>query len=204
VSVGDQITGVGILPGTEIVSQISGTTGLAGVYELNQENTAAGVTVTTFGNVAVVSATTGLISVGDTLSGGAGFPVGATVTGQLPGGTVGGAGSYTLSAPGTAYTASATGVTTFGSVLKTTAVTGTLVPGMPITGTNMPATSIESQISGTTGGIGVYQLFAPATQYVASEAFTTAGGIASGWTAYPTNPDDGAVGGLVKISRQPQ
>lgn len=199
-SVGDSVAGVGIPAGAEIVSQISGTPGGAGVYELNVENTASAATITTFGTVLVVSATTGLISVGDTVAGGAGFPVGAVIVSQISG-TTGGAGSYLLSAPATEYVASATGVTTYGNVLNVSAVaSGTILPGMPITGTNMPATSIASQVSGATGGVGVYTLFAPATQYVASESFTTAGGIASGWKAAPTNQGDGAVGSLVKIS----
>lgn len=203
-SVGDTVAGTGIVGGTEITAQISGTTGGAGVYELNNANTAAAATITTFGNVLVVSATTGLISIGDTVSGGSGFPVGTTVTEQLSG-TTGGAGSYVLSAPATEYVASATGVTTFGNVLKVTAVgSGTLLPGMAITGTNIPATSISSQVSGATGGVGVYTLFQAATQYVASESFTTAGGIATGWKAWPTNSGDGAVGSLVKISTYAQ
>lgn len=203
-SVGDSIAGTGIPAGAQIVSQISGTPGGAGVYELNEANTAAAATITTFGNVLVVSASTGLISIGDTVAGVTGVPATATIASQVSG-TAGGAGTYTLSAPGTAYFASAAGVTTFGSVLKVATVSaGSVLPGMSITGTNLPATAVESQISGATGGVGVYQLFAPGTQYVATEAFTTAGGIASGWTAYPTSPDDGAVGGLVKISRQPQ
>lgn len=204
VSVGDEVAGTGIPANAQIVSQISGTPGGAGRYELNVQNTASAATITTFGTVLVVSATTGQISVGDTVSGGAGFPVGAVVVSQISG-TAGGAGSYQLSAPATQYVASATGVTTFGNVLKVTAVaSGTLLPGMPITGTNMPATSIASQISGATGGVGVYSLFDPATQYVASEAFTTAGGIDSGWKAAPTASGDGAVGSLVKISTYKQ
>lgn len=199
-SVGDTITGVGIPANTEITAQISGTAGAAGVYETSNQTTAAAATVTTFGNVLVASVTTGLISIGDTVSGGAGFPVGAVITGQLSG-TAGAAGSYTLSARATEYVASATGVTTFGDVLDVTAVTGTLKLGMPITGTNIPATSLASQLTGNPGSTGNYVMFAAATQYVASEAFTTAGGIASGWLAYPTSPGDGAVGALVKISK---
>lgn len=203
-SVGDSIAGTGIPAGAQIVSQSSGTTGGAGVYNLNVANTTSAATITTFGNVVVVSATTGLISLGDTISGGAGFPTGATVSTQVSG-TVGGAGTYTISAPGTAYVASATGVTTFGSVLKVATVSaGSVLPGMPITETNVPATSVASQISGATGGVGVYQLFSAGTQYVATAAFTTAGGIDSGWKAYPTSVDDGLVGALVKISRSPQ
>jgi len=204
-TVGDTITGVGIPDNTVITAQISGTAGGAGVYELSNQNTAAAATITTFGTTVVVSATTGLISIGDTISGGAGFPVGATIVSQAPGGTAGGAGTYTISAPGTEYVASATGVTTFGTVLKVTAVaSGTLAIGMPITGTNLPTTSIASQISGTAGGVGVYSLFEPGTEYVASESFTTAGGIATAWKAAPTSPSDGAVGSLVKISTYAQ
>jgi len=201
---GDNIAGTGIPAGAQVVSQVSGTTGGAGVYLLNVANTASAATITTFGSTVVVSATTGIISIGDTTAGITGVPAGTTIASQVSG-TVGGAGTYTLSAPGTAYTASAAGVTTFGSVLKVATVSaGSVLPGMAITATNVPATAVASQISGATGGVGVYQLFAPGTQYVATEAFTTAGGIASGWTAYPTSADDGAVGGLVKISKQPQ
>lgn len=198
--IGDTIAGTGVPANTEVTAQISGTTNGAGVYETSNQTTAAAATITTFGSVLVVSATTALISVGDTVAGGSGFPAAATVVSQLSG-TTGGAGSYQLSAGATQYVASATGVTTFGTVLDVTAVaSGTLAIGMPITGTNMPATSIASQISGTPGGVGVYSLFEPGTQYVASESITTAGGIASGWKAFPTNANDGAVGGLVKIT----
>jgi len=207
VSINDFVAGTGVPIGTQIVAQISGTVGGAGVYETSQPVTASAATITTYGNVLVVSASTGLISIGDTVAGVTGLPVGTTITAQVSG-TAGGAGTYSLSAPGTAYFASATGVTTFGNVLKVTAVaSGVLQPGMPITGTNMPATSIQQQLTPVNGagGVGTYQLFLPATQYVASEAFTTAGGIDSGWKAYPTNLDgDGAVGSLVKISKQPQ
>lgn len=203
-SVGDTITGVGIPANTAITAQISGTAGAAGVYQVSNQITASAVTITTFGVVLVVSVSTALISIGDTVAGGAGFPTAAVVVSQISG-TAGGAGSYVLSAPATQYVASATGVTTFGSVLNITAVaSGVLALGMPITGTNMPATSLASQKSGTTGGIGTYTLFAPATQYVASEAVTTAGGIDSGWKAYPTTSGDGAVGSLVKISTYKQ
>lgn len=202
--VGDTITaGDSSIPAnTEVVAQISGTANGAGVYELSNECTSSAATIDTFGSVLVVSSTTGLISVGDQVSGGAGFPAAGTViTAQLSG-TAGGAGSYQLSAPATAYVASASGVTTFGNVLNVTAVgSGTLAVGAPITGTNMPATSIAAQLSGTPGGVGTYSLFLAGTEYVASEAVTTAGGIASGWLAMPTSSGDGAVGSLVKITK---
>lgn len=204
ISIGDEVSGVGIPSGTTILSQISGTAGGAGTYGLSAANTASAATVTSFGSVLKLTAVTGLVSIGDSVAGGSGFPASAVITGQISG-TTGGIGVYSLSAPATAYVASASGVTTYGNVLNVTVVaSGTLAPGQPITGTNIPATSIASQVSGEPGGVGVYTLFEPATEYVASESFTTAGGIATDWVAAPTSPGDGAVGALVKISTRAQ
>lgn len=200
ISIGDTLSGTGITSGTTILNQVSGTAGGAGTYTLSEANTASAATVTSFGDVLKITATTGLISIGDMVAGGSGFPAAAVIVSQVSG-TTGGAGVYTLSAPATAYVASASGVTTFGNVLYVTAVaSGTLTPGAPITGTNIPATTIASQVSGSTGGTGVYTLFEPATEYVASESITTSGGVETAWFAVPTSPGDGAVGSLVKIS----
>lgn len=197
IHVGDVVSGTGITAGTTVLSQVSGTTGGAGTYQLSAVNTASAATVTAFGATVVVSATTGLISIGDTISGGAGFPVGATVATQVSG-TTGGAGTYTLSAPGTAYTASATGVTTFGVVMNVTAVTsGTLAVGNPVSGSGVPSGAvIASQVSGTAGGIGVYTLTVPATAYAASTTITAVAGVLTKFVAQSA----AAVGELVKIS----
>ena len=95
--------------------------------------------------------------------------------------------------------ASATGMTTFGTVLNVTAVTGTLLPGMPITATGgIPAgASIAGFISGTYGGVGLYSLNIPGTAYTASGTITiTAQGIITKFTAKSV----AAVGELVQIS----
>jgi hypothetical protein len=144
----------------------------------------------------VVTAVTGLISIGDTLSG-TGITAGTTVVSQVSG-TPGGAGTYVLSA---ANTAAAATVTSFGDVLDVTAVTGVLAIGDPISGTGVPAgAALASQVSGAAGGVGVYTITLPATAYAASTALTTTGGIATNFKAYPNTPGDGAVGSLVKIS----
>jgi hypothetical protein len=169
VSIGDTISGVGITAGTQIVGFVSGTSGGAGVYTLNEANTAAAATITTFGNVVKVTVSTGLVSVGDTISGGTGFPIVAT------------------------------GVTTFGTVLDITAITGTLAIGAPVTATGgIPAgSSIESFISGTLGGVGLYNLNIPGTAYTASGTIVvTAGGILTNFTAQSVCN----VGELVQIS----
>jgi hypothetical protein len=197
ISIGDTISGTGVPAGTTIVSQTSGTTGGAGVYVTSVATTASAATVTAFGATVVVSVTTGLISIGETISGGAGFPIGATVATQVSG-TPGGAGTYTLSAAGSAYTASATGVTTFGNVLNITAVaSGVLEVGDPVSGTGVPSGAvIASQVSGTAGGIGVYTLDQSATAYAASTAITAVGGVLTAFKAQSI----AAVGELVKIS----
>lgn len=197
ISVGDVVSGTGITAGTKITSQVSGTTGGAGTYQLDHSNTASSATVTSFGSVVKVTSTTGLISVGDTISGGAGFPVGATVTAQLSG-TPGGAGNYSLSDAGSAYTASASGVTTFGKVLNVTAVgSGSLLVGDAVSGSGVPTGAVvDSQVSGTVGGIGVYTLDQVATAYAASTTVTAVGGVLTDWTCQ----SDAAVGELVKIS----
>jgi hypothetical protein len=197
ISIGEEISGTGVTAGTKILSQVSGTPNGAGTYQLDQSNTASSATVTSFGNVVKVSATTGLISVGETISGGSGFPVGATITAQISG-TPGGAGVYSLSAAGTAYVASATGVTTFGTVLDVTAVgSGVLAPGQAVSGSGIPSgANIASQVSGTVGGIGIYTLDLPATAYAASTTVTAVGGVLTSWVAKSI----AAVGELVKIS----
>lgn len=198
ISVGDEISGTGITAGTTIVSQVSGTTGGAGTYQLSDSNTASAATVTSFGTVVKVTSTTGLISIGDTISGGAGFPTGATIVSQASG-TTGGAGNYVISEAGTAYTASASGVTTFGDVLNVTAVSsGSVDVGEPVTGTGMPTDAvIESQLTGTAGGIGTYRLTVAGSAYAASTTVTAVGGVASGWVGSSA----AAVGELAVITK---
>jgi len=138
----------------------------------------------------VVTSVTGLISAGDTLSG-TGITAGTTVISQDSGAT-GGAGTYTISA---ANTTSAATVTAFGTVLNVTAVgSGTVLVGAPV---SAPSGSvISSQISGATGGIGLYRLDVGATAYTASGTITTTGGVLTSWVAKSV----AAVGELVKIS----
>lgn len=199
ISIGDTVSGTGITAGTTIVSQdTGGTPNGAGTYNLSAVNTCSSATVTCFGSVLKTTVTTGYIAIGDTVSGSTGFPVAATVVSQVSG-TPNGAGVYTLSAPATAYVASATGVTTFGTTLDVTAVTsGVLAPGDPVTGTGMPTSAvISSQTSGTVGGIGIYVLSVAGTAYQAGTTVTGVGGVVvTGWKAKST----GAAGELIKIS----
>ena len=151
-------------------------------------------TATGAGTNLTTSAVTGLISIGDTVSG-TGVPAGTTIVSQTSG-TTGGAGVYVTSA---VTTISAATGTCFGTVLNVSAVSsGTLYVGDAITGTGIPANAvIASQVSGATGGVGVYTISIAATAYAASTAVTVVAGVAfTNWKCKSA----AAVGELVKIS----
>ena len=148
-------------------------------------------TATGSGTNLTVSSVTGLISIGDTLGTTTGISAGITIVSQTSG-TPGGAGVYVTSA---ATTISAATATCFGTVLNVTAVaSGTLVVGAPVSSPS--GAVIYSQISGATGGIGVYRSDKAATAYTASGSLTTTGGVLTSFKAQSI----AAVGELVKIS----
>jgi len=151
-------------------------------------------TATGSGTDLTTSAVTGLISIGDEISG-TGVPAGTTIVSQTSG-TTGGAGVYVTSV---ATTASAATVTSFGIVLNITAVaSGTVSVGDPVSGTGVPSGAvIASQVSGTVGAIGVYTISVAATAYAASTALTGVGGVLTGWLASLA----AAVGELTAISK---
>ena len=71
---------------------------------------------------------------------------------------------------------------------------GTISVGAPVSSPS--GAVIASQISGTTGGIGVYRIDQAATAYTASGSLTTTGGVLTSFKAQSI----AAVGELVKIS----
>lgn len=116
----------------------------------------------------VVTATAGVVSVGDVVTS-AGVTAGTTVV-SLGTGT-GGVGTYNLStSPGTIATQAAT---TTSTVLDVTAVaTGVLGAGDVVLGAGVTAnTQITGQLSGTPGGIGFYRV--SIAQNFAGEALTS-------------------------------
>lgn len=150
-------------------------------------------TATATGNSLAVTAVTGFISIGDTISG-TGVPAGTTIISQNAGGTPNGAGTYITSV---VTTAAAATVTAFGNVLDVTAATGTFKVGDAVSGTGVPAgATIASQVSGAVGGIGIYTLNVAATAYAASTALTVVGGLLTKFVCKSA----AAVGELVKIS----
>lgn len=188
--------GQAAVPGSQIFARFSDGAIFIGAAPAGTTATGSiGATFTATGTAEslVVTAVTGLISIGDSLAG-TGVPAGTVVMAQVSG-TPGGAGTYTTNNP---TTAAAGTVTSFGDVLDVTAVVGVLAVGDGITGTGVPAgATIASQVSGAAGGVGVYTLNVPATAFAASTALTVAGGILTSWVASSV----AAVGELVVISK---
>ena len=87
----------GILSGTTILSQATGSSGGTGTYTISASQTVAGATFTGTGSGTnlTVSAVTGTIGIGDVISG-TGVPSGTTIVSQTSG-TPGGAGVYVTS-----------------------------------------------------------------------------------------------------------
>lgn len=182
-------------PGTQVYADysngdayLSAPTGASVTGSIGATFTATGSTTNL-----TVAAVTGVISVGDVISG-TGVPTGTTIVSQTSG-TTGGAGVYVTSA---ATTASAATVTAFGTVLTVTVVgSGTLEVGDAISGSGVPSGAvISSQISGSTGGVGSYRIYPTATAYAASTTVTAAGGVLTPFYVRSS----AAAGELMKIS----
>ena len=143
--------------------------------------TASGTPATTF----TISAVTGLISIGDVVTG---TGISGTVTiASFVSGTMGGAGVYTTSAATTCAAASVTGAST---VLNVTAVgSGSVAIGQEVTGAGITTGTYITAFGTGAGGGGTY-IITTAQQH-ASETLTM---------VWPTVTYDSVSGALVVIS----
>lgn len=170
--VGDTLSGTGVGAGVTITAQLTGTPGGAGTYQLNPGATAfaAATDLKTVSNVLVVDAVTqGALEVGSVVTG-AGIAANSTVTAFDTG--AGGVGTYVLS--GAQQQVADEAIAAVTDKLNVSAVasgvigSGDVIAGAGVTG----GTQIIGQISGTPGGVGVYQI-TPAQEF-ASTALTVA------------------------------
>lgn len=94
------LAGTGVVTGTSVVSQLSGTAGGIGTYEVSVPQTVASGTITgTYGVLTVTAVGSGALIVGETISG-SGVTAGTIITGFGTG--TGGAGTYYVSPSQTA------------------------------------------------------------------------------------------------------
>lgn len=193
VSIGDSVSGTGVPANTVIVSQTSGTTGLAGVYVTNNPTTISGTTALTFGTVLWVTAVgSGTVQPGDAISG-TGIPSGAKIVAPISPATTG-TGKYIIDLPGATYAAGTT-VTVLSTVMVVTVVgSGVLAVGMPVSGSNVTANSMITALGTGTGLTGTYVLSLGST--AASTTITGAGGVATAFKVASA----AAAGELMKIT----
>jgi hypothetical protein len=109
--VGATLSGTGVTTGTTIVSQLTGTPGGIGTYQVSTQETAASTTITaTYGVLTVTAVGSGALVVGDVLSG-SGVTAGTFITSFGTG--TGGTGTYNVSA---SQTATSTTITAAGAI----------------------------------------------------------------------------------------
>lgn len=185
---GNGTTGI-ITPGTVVLSQLSGTTGGVGTYQVSVSGNEGSTTITASGGWLTVGGTvTGTFAVGQTLSG-SGVTAGTTIT-ALGSGT-GGAGTYAVSVSQT--TASTTITASGGTLTIGGTVTGTFAVGDLIATGASAGTVITAAVTGT-GGAGTYLV--NNAQTVASTSITVNANTQTKWVALSA----AAPGELVKMS----
>jgi type IV pilus assembly protein PilY1 len=181
ITAGTVISGTGISAGTTITAQTGGTAGGAGTYTISTSLHISSETMTRSSTVLHVTAGNGIVA-GETITG-PGIASGTTIVSQLTG-TAGSIGTYTVSIQ---QLVTSTNLQLLGTTLTVTAGGG-LAPGQTITGTGVTAgTTIVSQTSGTTGGIGMYTVSTAQnvpltlmTNGVSTLTVTTGNGVAVG------------------------
>lgn len=147
-------------------------------------NTATGyITAGVGGAFAVLTVTA--VGAGSVLAGGVGQAISGpgidpntTIIAQLPGGTVGGAGTYTVSINQNVGSSTATvaiGLSGGGLTLTGANTSGVFAPGMTISGTNIPTgTTILAYGTATAGAAGTYLVDRPATVAATASTVTAA------------------------------
>lgn len=182
-----------IVPGTTIVSQLTGTTGSTGTYQVSVSQTVNSGTITGSGGTFTVAGTiTGTFAVGQTLTG-SGVTAGQTILAKISG--TGGAGTYAVSI---AQTVAAEAITASGGTMTVSAVSsGTLFLNDTVTGAGVTAGTYISGFLTGTGGTGTYLV--SIGQTVGSESLTVVAGTETKFYAMSA----GAPGELVKMSSHP-
>lgn len=166
---GQTISGTGVVNGTTIVAQLTGTAGSTGTYQVSISQTVASTTITgSGGGLTVTAVTTGTLAVGQTITG-SGVTASTTITALATG--AGGTGKYAVNI---SQTVSSTTITASGGTLTVTAVsTGVLAVGDIIAGTGVTVgNTITALITGT-GGTGTY--FVSVGDTASSTTITVAG-----------------------------
>lgn len=197
---GQTVGGVGVNPATQIIAQLTGTTGSTGTYQVSVSQAVLSEAMTsTGGGLTITAHTTGALLPGQVITG-TGIPAGTTVVGYGTMATpIAAAGTVAISAaptPGAGVT-----ITGAGAYLTvSTAITGAIALNDTIldtsTPSNMPAGTIVSNFITGVGGLGTYMLSNAGAVSATTEDLSIPGGTETKWYALTA----GAVGELIKMS----
>jgi hypothetical protein len=187
---GSPSTGAPIVTGTQIVSQLTGTTGSTGTYQVSVSQTVNSGTITgSGGTLTVGGSVTGTFAVGETLTG-SGVTSGTAILAGISG--TGGAGTYAVSI---AQTVGAESITASGGTMTVTAIaSGALNVNDTLTGSGVTTGTYITSYVGIVGGYPTYLV--SASQTVGSETITVVAGTETKFYAMSA----GAPGELVKMS----
>lgn len=204
--VGQTIAGTGIVPGTAIVAQLTGTAGSTGTYSVNISQTAASTALTLSGGGLTLTGgnTSGVFAPGMTISG-TNIPTGTTILAYGTG-TAGGAGTYLVDRPAT-VAATASTVTAANAMFLTVdgSSTGTWALNDLLTGSGVGANQSIAATGATNpnltglGGAGTYLTNQFQNSALTAQTITVNSGVETKWVAMSV----GQPGELVAISSTP-
>ena len=205
--VGQTVSGTGIDPNTQIISQLTGTAGGVGTYQVSISQTVASTALTLSGGGLTLTGSnqSGVFAPGMTISG-TNIPTGTTILAYGTA-TAGGAGTYLVSnVAATAATAST--ITAANSMYFTadSSSTGTWVLNGLLEGSGVASNMYISQTGAQNpnltglGGAGTYLTSAYQSSALTAQTISIYSGVETKWTAYTT----GNVGDLIAISSTAQ
>src|SRR6185437_10263178 len=207
--VGQTVSGAGVVPGTQIVAQLTGTAGSTGTYQVNISQTAASTALTLSGGGLTLTGanTSGVFAPGMTLSG-TNIPTGTTIHAYGTG-TAGGAGTYLVDRPA-ATAATASTITAANAMFLTVDASSTgvwalndLLTGSGV-GANQSIAATGAQNPNLTGlgGAGTYLTNQFQASALTAQTITVDSGVETTWYAVQSQAGIGAPGELVAITKR--
>ena len=203
---GQTLTGTGIVPGTAVVSQLTGTAGSAGTYQVSISQIVASTAVAMSGGGLTLTGAnqTGVFAPGMTISG-TNIPTGTTILGYGTA-TAGGAGTYYVDRPAvsaatasTITAANAMFLTVDSSSTGVWAVNDLLAGSGVASGMSIAATGATNANLTGLGGAGTYLTNAYQSSALTAQTISVDSGVETKWYAMSVN----APGELVRISDHP-
>jgi hypothetical protein len=212
--VGQAVSATGVVPGTSVVAQLTGTAGGIGTYSVNISQVAGtsgvplALSLSGGGLTLTGGNTSGVFAPGMTISG-TNIPTGTTILAYGTA-TAGGAGTYLVNQPA-ATAATASTVTAANAMFLTvdSSSTGTWALNDLLTGSGVGANQSIAATGATNpnltglGGAGTYLTNQYQASALSAQTITVDSGVETSWYAVQSQAGIGAPGELVAITKTP-